>query len=151
LPANWRNSVAPGGRPGGTDTTSYAAWKIANGIANDAIDTDNDGMLPLAEYGSGGSPTASDAARIPSTSIATLPGPPAPNYVLFSFHWRRGADDLTPIIQESTDLAAWTTAPAEISSTIAQPDGTDLVTMKTVPFTLGGAPIFLRLRWELAP
>ena len=151
LPANWRNSAAPGGSPGGSDSTSFGAWKLQNGVASDTIDTDGDGLLPLAEYASGGAPGTSDAAQNPTATVATLPGVPPANYVLFSFLWRRGADDIMPTIQQSTNLTTWVSAPAEISSTAAQPDGTDLVTLKTVPFTPGGPPVFLRLRWQVVP
>ena len=88
LAANWRNSAAPGGSPAASDGTTYAIWKSANGVASDTFDTDGDGVLPLAEYASGGSPIASDAARNPPSTVSA-------GFVLFTYRWRRGADDLT--------------------------------------------------------
>ena len=150
-PANWRNSVAIGGSPATYDSMTYAAWKTANGVANDTLDTDGDGILPLAEYGSGGSPAISDAAKNPAAMIATLPGPPSADYVLFSYLWRRSADDLTAIVQQSTDLASWTDIGTETLSIIAQPDGTDLITVKALSVPTIGPQSFLRLRWQVVP
>src|SRR4029453_11537643 len=39
-PASWRPSVTALGNPGGTDTTTYAAWKAANGVSSDSTDVD---------------------------------------------------------------------------------------------------------------
>lgn len=151
LAASWRNSVAPGGSAGGSDATTYSAWKTGNAIVSDSIDTDGDGFLPLAEYASGGSPFTSDAARIPAASIATFAGLPPADYVLISFRRRRGADDLSATVQQSMNLSAWSAVSAELLSAFAQPDGTDLLTMKTVPFSPAGPPVFLRVRWQAAP
>ena len=151
LPASWRNSVAPGGSAAASDSLGYAAWKTANGVAGDALDTDFDGLLPLAEYASGGSPLTSDATRNPTAAVATLPGPPAADHVLVSFRWRRGADDLTATIQRSSDFTAWSDVAGEVISIAAQPDGTDLVTMKAAPFSPAGPPAFFRLRWQTRP
>ena len=151
LPANWRNSAAIGGSPSASDATTYAAWKTANGVTSDTIDNDNDGILPLAEYGSGGSPAVSDAAQNPAATITTIPGPPSADYVLFSYHRRRSADDLVATIQQSADLAAWNDIAAETMSIIAQPGGTDLITVKALAAATLGAKTFLRLRWQTVP
>ena len=151
LPANWRNSAAPGGSPAASDSTDYVSWKLANLITSESFDTDDDGLLPLAEYASGGSPTLSDASRNPSITVATLPGPPVADHVLFSFRWRRGADDLTPTIQQSSHFFAWRDVGGEPVSITAQPDGTDLVTMKVAPFLPANPPAFFRLRWQTMP
>ena len=150
-PASWRNSVAPGGSPAGSDSLTYAAWKTANGVTNDTLDTDSDGLRPLAEYASGGSPLLSDAARNPSLTTATFPGPPAADFVLFTYRWRRGADDLTATVQQSSDFNVWTNTATEPFSIVAQTDGTDLVTLKTLPTSPAGPPVFLRLRWQSMP
>ncbi len=150
-PGSWRSSVAAGGSPATSDSTSYAAWKTGNGVTSDTLDGDSDGLLPLAEYASGGSPTASDAARNPTTTIATLPGPPPGNYVLFSFRWRRGADDVTPSVQQSSDFNTWSNAATGTWSIVAQNDGTDLITIKTIPAFPVSPPVFLRLEWRTLP
>ena len=116
-------------------------------MTDDALDLDRDGLRPLAEYATGGSPVLSDAARNPSITTATLPGPPPADFLLFTYHWRRGADDLTATVQQSTDFNGWSDAPTEPFSTVAQPDGTDLITLKTLP-TSPESPVFLRLRWR---
>lgn len=149
--ANWRNSVAIGGSPATSDTTGYAAWKTANNVTSDTLDADRDGLLPLVEYASGGSPVISDADRNPRASTATLPGPPAADFVLLSVRWRRGADDLVPTVQQSTALTAWTNIGHEVLSTEAQPDGTDLLTLKVAPFSPANPPAFFRVRWQVSP
>ena len=151
LPASWRNSVAPGGSPAASDSTDYVSWKLANLITSESFDTDDDGLLPLVEYASGGSPTLSDAARTPTATVATLPGPPVADHVLFSFRWRRGADDLAFTIQQSSDFIGWSDVVSEPFSISAQPDGTDLMMMKVAPFSMTNPPTFFRLRWQVAP
>ena len=151
LTASWRNSVAPGGSPAASDSTSYSVWKTARGVTSETLDSDSDGLLPLAEYASGGSVVSSDAARNPTAAVATLPGLPPPDYLLFSFRWSRGADDLAANLQQTTDFTMWSDAPAETLSVAAQSDGTDLVTVKTLPYLPGSPPVFLRLRWLVLP
>jgi hypothetical protein len=47
LATSWRGSTGTGGSPG---TTSFAAWKAANGVVGDNSDTDHDGLTALLEY-----------------------------------------------------------------------------------------------------
>jgi Lamin Tail Domain/Chitobiase/beta-hexosaminidase C-terminal domain/CotH kinase protein/Fn3 associated len=150
-PASWRPSVSALGNPGATDTTTYAAWKMANGVGSDSADLDKDGLLPIEEYAMGGSPVADDAARNPTASRAPFIGPPAGDYLLMSYRWKRGADDLAAVVEQSTDLATWTASPAEQVSSEPMSDGTDLLTFKTLP--ISGAPprVFLRVRWTNTP
>jgi hypothetical protein len=150
-PASWRPSVTALGNPGAADATTYAAWKAANGVSSDSTDLDKDGLLPIEEYATGGSPTTNDAARNPAAGRATFTGPAVGDYLLMSFVWKRGTDDLTAVIEHSTDLATWTAAPAEQVSSEPLPDGTDRLTFKTLPITSGTPKVFLRLRWTHTP
>jgi hypothetical protein len=114
-------------------------------VTNNALDADNDGILPLAEYASGGTPTANDAARQPTVALSyDLTGP----VLHFQFRWKRGADDLTAQFQQSANLAEWTTVNATQVSNVAQPDGTDVITVK-LPAAAGEN--YVRLLWTSVP
>lgn len=144
-PISWRRSVVIGGSPSSTDTTSFSAWKTANGVSNNALDADNDGILPLAEYASGGTPSSNDAARQPTVALSSdLTGP----VLLFQFRWKRGADDITAQLQQSANLATWTPVNGTQVSSVAQPDGTDLITVK-LPVTAGRD--YVRILWTSVP
>ncbi len=149
LAASWRSSTAVGGNPASSDAQTYAAWKTANAVGSETQDGDGDGLLPLAEFGLGGSVTLSDAARQPLLSIATLAGPPAGDFVLLSFRWRRGADDVVAEIDQSATPGGWLPATTELLSTVAQTDGTDLLTLKVLPYSPGVGNHFFRVRWRV--
>ncbi|HEX5176791.1 MAG TPA: CotH kinase family protein, partial [Chthoniobacteraceae bacterium] len=54
IAGNWRMSTAIGGTPGGSDAQTYAAWKTANNVTDDAADNDRDGLNAFLEYVLGG-------------------------------------------------------------------------------------------------
>ncbi len=151
LPASWRSSVSINGTPGGGDSTTYAAWKTSTGVTSESVDIDRDGLLPLLEYASGGSPTTNDAGHNPTVVSTLVPGPPPANYVLLSYLRRRGADDLQATLEQSTNLTSWTPAPAELISVVAQDDGTEIVTLRTLPVATSGQQAFLHVRWQVPP
>jgi hypothetical protein len=148
---NWRASVAIGGSPASVDSTNYDQWKTAHGVASETADLDHDGLLPLVEYATGGSPTISDPARNPRVSIATLPGPPAADYLLLTVRRQRGTDDLAVSFEKSDDLVTWTSATVEPYANTPQPDGTDLEVWKVLPAVNANSTAFLRVRWTRAP
>jgi hypothetical protein len=140
LPENWRPSLSPQGTPGSSDAVNYAAWQTANGVTNETTDTDADGLLPLVEYASGGTATASDAHRVPTLQLAG-------ELVQISFPWKRGADDLIAVIEQSADLIQWIPAVAALTNVTSHPDGTDVMT-----YQLTATPkVFLRVRWTTVP
>ena len=64
----------------------------------------------------------------------------------------QGADDVSLVLEFSTDLITWSSAPAETFSTSRtnRGDGTSTLTFQSPPgFLTGGARHFLRLRAEL--
>ena len=150
LPGSWRTSLSPGGSPGRSDNSSYAGWKQGNGIVSDTGDTDGDGLMPLAEYASGGSPERGDASLHPSASLVTLTelGPRA--WLGVSYTKQRGTDDVTAHFRQSTDLASWTPAPAELLDITSLPDGTELIEVRTVPVSSAGQ-FFIQLVWRTQP
>jgi hypothetical protein len=130
---------------------TYTQWKAANGVSSDALDIDQDGLLPLLEYAEGGSPTTNDVWRNPQVRLANVVAAPAGKYLLVSAHLRRGADDLIAGLEASQDLHFWSGADADLLSTEALPDGTDLLTWKINPSTNTVPFAFIRVRWERVP
>ncbi len=104
LASSWRASASV--TPGNTDSSSYAAWKTANGIVSDSDDSDGNGLNALLEYALSGSPTAGSLAQLPTT-VRNPDG-------TFTFTLRRAlaADDVTHEIQESTNLTSVPFTPA---------------------------------------
>jgi hypothetical protein len=142
-PASWRPSVTTLGNPGATDTTTYPAWKMANGVVSDSADLDKDGLLPIVEYAEGGSPNANDAGRNPTVTHRIFEEPTG-DFLLMSYRWKRGADDLTAAIEQSTDLATWTVTPRRTSlEWKVCPTSTDLLTFRTLSIAGGTAKAFL--------
>ena len=52
-PDHWRSSAGRNGQPGQAKATTYAAWKIQEGITSDDADPDGDRLSAFAEYGHG--------------------------------------------------------------------------------------------------
>ena len=115
-PANWRASASSGGSPGGSGSSNYNDWKIANGlpIPETDADPDRDGRDNLLEYFEGTNPNSSDLA---SGTIAleslTLEGV-AKHYIVFRFRRNLTADDVSLAPQISVDLNNWLEGPANI-------------------------------------
>jgi len=150
-PLAWRSSVLPGGSPSGTDAVSYAAWKDTFGISDEQSDADHDGLVPLLEYASGGSPGGDDSAHQPNVRLDPPAAPGENARLVFSYFRQRGADAVRATLLRSTDLKNWTPLDAEVTSITALPDGTERVRLKIPIPPAAGARLFLQLRWELTP
>ncbi|MDG1975287.1 MAG: hypothetical protein P8I39_02025, partial [Akkermansiaceae bacterium] len=115
-PANWRASASSGGSPGGSGSSNYNDWKIANGlpIPETDADPDRDGRDNLLEYFEGTNPNSSDLA---SGTIAleslTLEGV-TKHYIVFRFRRNLTADDVSLAPQISVDLNNWIEGSANI-------------------------------------
>ncbi|MDA7649513.1 CotH kinase family protein [bacterium] len=115
-PANWRASASSGGSPGGSGSSNYNDWKIANGlpIPETDADPDRDGRDNLLEYFEGTNPNLSDLA---SGTIAleslTLEGV-TKHYIVFRFRRNLTADDVSLAPQISVDLNNWLEGSANI-------------------------------------
>ena len=155
--ANWRASVAPGGSPGTGDSTTYAAWKTANGLVSDTDDRDSDGFSSVAEYFYGTSPTVPSVTATLRASVANyLTGTPAVSapFLTFSYDRNLAADDFTAVLEQSSDLnvSAWTPAPATlVSDTAIGTTGRSTVTYRlATPFGTGPTlRAFFRLRFSM--
>jgi hypothetical protein len=106
LVTSWRGSTLIGGSPG---SSSFAAWKSANGITSDTDDGDHDGLNAVMEYVLGTQPGSPD-------SNPPVAGTEA-GYPTFTLTYRI-PDDATFTPQISMNLAAWSSAGiVELSST----------------------------------
>ena len=154
LASNWRTSSEIGGSPGGVDSTTYALWKTANGVVNDAADDDADGVPAWFEYVLGGSATANDAPREPQSGSAVIDVGGVPQrYATLTFTRRLTADDVDLTIEKSTSLApeAWTPANSVLVSSTRNTDGTETFVYRAPQPLPSTGQEFLRLRATLAP
>jgi len=99
-PLNWRASAHP--NPGGSDTTPFT------GSATD--DADHDGLNGLLEYALGGNPAVASQAPLPA--MTRQPDGSA----LLTFTRPLTNDAAVWEIQNGSDLADWTAAPATLVS-----------------------------------
>jgi hypothetical protein len=141
-PLNWRTSLATGGSPSAAEGTTYAAWKTANNVPNDTADSDGDGMDPLLEYVTGGSPAVADPGRLPSLTVSGTD-------VRLSYFHALAADDVATVAMQSSDLSQWTPASVEPVSAVAAANGTQQITVRLTNPPAGR--FFLRIRWQLRP
>ena len=156
LSSSWRPSVWWGGSPTGSDATTYAAWKTANGISSDTDDTDKDGLNSFTEYLHGTSPVVPDVTPQLEGVVGTYPigVPPVPGrYLTFSWQRNLAAGDVNYVIEQSTSLAgnSWTTVPVTMVSETVLPlpasGSTSLVTCRSnASFDSLGKRYFFRLR-----
>ncbi len=143
--ANALNWTLSGGAEGVVDalvTSSYTAWKIANGVTSDIQDADNDGLIPFLEYATGGRPTASDRALLPTVSYAS------DGSALLRFVRSRLAENVETVVETSDNLSTW------LLVQNAELDFTERVVTSerdTIAFRLptdGGAKKFYRIRYQ---
>jgi len=153
LPQNWRPSVAVGGSPTTSDATTYAAWKSANGITNDAADTDSDGLNSFYEYIHGTSPTVPNVVpqlRGLSEGYEVGVPPVVDSYFTLSFRRNLAADDIDYRLEKSTTLANGSWSPAAVTLVgESLPDGSSSsqVTYRTTsPVSALGQRFLIRLR-----
>ncbi len=156
LSSSWRPSAVVGGSPAGTDATTYAAWKTANGISSDTDDTDKDGLNSFTEYLHGTSPVVPDVTPQLEGVVGTYPigVPPVPGrYLTFSWQRNLAAGDVNYVIEQSTSLAgnSWTSVPVTMVSETVLPlpasGSTSLVTCRSnASVDLMGPRYFFRLR-----
>ena len=96
---HWRPSLTIGGNPGASDATAFSG--------DPSADADADGLAALIEYALG----TSDADAAQGRAACTLtPDAAQPGSYLFTFQRASAADDVTCVVESSTDLLAWTPA-----------------------------------------
>lgn len=142
-PLSWRASSAAHGTPLESDAVGYAAWKAANAILSDSIDTDADGIPPLVEYAAGTDPAVASLERLPEITRDSNGD--------WRFNVTRAlrSDDADFVIQATTDPAVWTDAAVTIESRIVSGDVETFACRLSNPAEVGR--LFVRARWVLRP
>jgi hypothetical protein len=141
-PFSWRLSLASGGAPVTGDRTSYAAWKSLHGVANDGVDVDGDGLLPVVEYALGSDPAAPSASSFQPV-VTVQPG----GSLHVQLTKALTADDAAVAFQLSANLTAWNPATATIVARSFGP-GTETLTYSVVAAP-GASRSFVRLVFSL--
>jgi hypothetical protein len=138
--SNWRASASV--TPGGSDSgTGYAAWKVANSVVSDTSDGDSDGISAFLEYALGGSLTANSRSLLPAVQLVG-------GNVVFTLRHSLTADDVTWVIESSTNLSNWAPEPAAVNPAQAVVGGVEILTYTFAP---GPGPAhFYRVKY-LAP
>ncbi|HET6408869.1 MAG TPA: hypothetical protein VFG14_13370, partial [Chthoniobacteraceae bacterium] len=94
-PASYRTSTDPNGNPGGSDSTTFGGNPLA--------DADADGLVALVEHLLGTSDT------IPTVQ-PLVAGRTSDGRATITFPRRLSADDLTYVVEASTNLGTWSPA-----------------------------------------
>ncbi len=146
-PSNWRSSVALGGTPGGSDSTSF------NG--NPDLDNDNDGLSALLEYalGSFNGDSGSSPESHPKIGTGEFDNGAGSTDQFLTLIFRRNlaADDIIYEAQSSPDLSAWSEFETVLVSATSNGDGTETVTYRSRT-PRGDLPReFIRIKVVLVP
>lgn len=147
-PQSWRSSLAPGGTPGGSDAIGYLSWKQSNGVLNDSVDSDGDGLLPAVEYLFGTSPNSPNT--LPFEVALESSGGGQPPIFLVTLRTATAADDASFRFDFSSDLTNWTPVEGELVSHTPLAGGVSSRTYRILG--VAGQPSqFIRARITVAP
>ena len=137
-PNHWRSSATIGGSPGETDAYTFDEWRAANGNVNPLDDPENDGLVALSEYTTGGFPNVPDS----HPDLAIDRDDPA----AFSFTVAIGADDALVTAEISEDLSNWDPVSVDYTGSVNNGEGT-----RTLFFRQTGPAVapFVRVRMTL--
>ncbi|MGI8601958.1 MAG: lamin tail domain-containing protein [Verrucomicrobiales bacterium] len=152
-PTNWRMSTAINGNPGAVKgSLAYSAWKTANGVVNELIDGDFDGVSNLLEYAFGTSPAASSVGSLPRVRVMPITvNNVEANYLVLEITRSLANDDVLFKVQSSSNLAVWSGGGAVLVDEIHSGNGTSTITYRSLnPFPADGR-LFLRAVAELLP
>lgn len=137
--SNWRASFSQGGTPGGTDAETFTGDPNA--------DDDGDGLTALLEYALGS--IDGDTAPSPESIITLGSGffgnPPVANPTI-SYRRNPAAEDISILIETSSDLETWITVQTEILSATPNGDGTETI-LRRLPTDISATTReFIRLK-----
>ena len=133
--------------------TPFEQWRQTNfgtidpndPVAGNSADPDHDGISNLLEYAFGMNPNVADPSLAPAIGHATVNGT---QYLTITFRQLHSPNGIIYNVQESPDLAAWSSVDPNanlVSTPIDQLDGTDLYTIHgNIPLTNPSG--FLRLQ-----
>ncbi len=148
IATNWRISQQVGGSPGTDDALTFNDWKTLTGVVGSATANDDDDDLDnLSEYALGSSGTDASSANVPEASVQPVDvGGVVSDYLVFSFRKRIGADDLTYIVEYSTDLENWEPLDAVFMGSVPNGDGTTTETWRGIDPNPPAVRYFVRMR-----
>ncbi len=142
LPESWRSSVDLAGTPGTSDADVFTGNPLA--------DADRDGMNALLEYALGS--IAGDAGVSPESYLTYGTGifddgaGGTTEFLTASYRRNLAADDIIYQAQISTDLVAWSDVGTDYVTAVANGDGTETVTVRSLTPTSDEVRQFIRLK-----
>ena len=135
---NWRGSTQMGGNPGGSDAVFFAG--------NPSDDLDLDGFGALLEYATG------TLDSVPSGSPVSVSSTVDGRFAL-SLRVNQAADDVSHLVELSTDLVNWADGSAdfELLSALNHGDGTSTLIYRSEPgmISLAVPRQFVRVQFSL--
>ena len=140
-------SLVPGGTPGGTDVDSYAAWAVRHSVTGGmSVDSNNNGLTNLAEYGLGLIPNSSEtdgiySAQFESVDVGGIPG----IYLVLRYRHQIAADDVIVTPEWSTDMATWTALVDQLPPFVTNSDGTEDLARRSPQPVSTGARLYVRV------
>ena len=129
-PSNWRSSVADGGTPGTSDSTSYTSWALVYSVVDPTSDDDLDGLEAAVEYVLGSDP---NVMTLEAEPVGVIVNDGGLDYFGLSFTRQPGADGALVAVEHSTDLLGWSAEVADVVlfSNVRNPDGTETWTYRS--------------------
>jgi hypothetical protein len=147
LGINWRSSLTPGGTPGTDDRQTFAAWLTANSQSGAGSDTDADGLTNLVEYAFGGNPGSNSTSLLPTGKVQSLTvNNVTAGYATLTFRRANAADNLTQVVEFSSDLASWPVTGVQVSAS-DNGDGTRTEVWRSASPVDGASRMFGRVRF----
>jgi len=132
LSTSWRGSSVIGGSPA---SSSFTAWKSANGITANTADGDGDGLDAVLEYALGANPAAADD-RAPQAGITG-------GFLTFTLT-HRDTDDALLTPQISSDLNGWSSSGITLLSSTPQPGGLVITVWQAPVSVAAGQRLYFR-------
>lgn len=135
--ADFRASAEPGGTPGAAAGPAFTGDPLADG--------DRDGACDLLEYATGSLPDDAGSRFLPVAGTVSVG---ADDFLAYSYRRANAADGVDCIVEYSTDLADWSSAPGAVAyvGTTNNGDGTSTVTWRATAPAGAAARQFMRLR-----
>jgi len=140
-PDSWRPSAEIDGTPGRANSSPFSGSPMA--------DTDGDGCVDFLEYVTG--TDLANPASFPAPTVTWLvdpPGAPLGRYLQFTYQRNLAADGIHCVVELSTDLVNWSSAPAAVTylGTVHNSDGTASVRVRATQPATAVPDQWMRLR-----
>lgn len=140
LASSWRISSAINGSPNATDLTDYETWATANTVSGGSDgDDDGDGISNLMEFALASDPHTPSLEDLPQSSIID-------GLLILTFTKTTAADNLSSMIEFSSDLVNWDSTSAVRLSSIPSTNGTSFETWRFTTNVTSSPKILARLK-----